>query len=430
MVLMASYEHLSILELGRSNWNAWREENVNIIPDLSHSDLNDRNLRGTNFIACNLKGVKLNRSDLRGVNMRNADLSYSHISSADLSRVNLISANLSKANIRQANLHSANLRNSNMAEVNLHDTNLRKAILDGSDLCGAHLIRVQARATKFRNVNLQGADLEGADLEGADLRYCVFTGANLRRANLRSVNLTQAELDGADLSDANLSHVVIVQSNLQNSNLSNCRVYGLSAWDVKLQNSVQYDLIITRYHEPKITVDNIEVAQFIYLLLNNEKIRDIIDTVTSKVVLILGRFTTKRKPVLDSLREELRKHNYSPIIFDFGPPSSRDLSETIMTLAHLARFIIVDITNPRSVPQELQAIVHNLCVPVIPILGRASKAYGMFEGLNKYPWVLEIFRYDNKSQLINSLVTSIIAPAEAALTTLKSKSIPVLSSSF
>lgn len=425
MVLMASYEHLSILELGRSSWNAWREENVNIVPDLSHSDLNDRNLRGTNFIACNLKGVKLNRSDLRGVNMRNADLSYSHISSADLSRVNLISANLSKANIRQANLHSANLRNSNMSEVNLHDTNLRKAILDGSDLCGAHLIRVQARAAKFRNVNLQGADLEGADL-----RYCVFTGANLRKTNLRSVNLTQAELNGADLSDANLSHAVIVQSNLQNSNLSNCRVYGLSAWDVELQNTVQYDLIITRYHEPKITVDNIEVAQFIYLLLNNEKIRDIIDTVTSKVVLILGRFTTKRKPVLDSLREELRKHNYSPIIFDFGPPSSRDLSETILTLAHLARFIIVDITNPSSVPQELQSIVPNLCVPVIPILSRASKAYGMFEGLNKYPWVLEIFRYNNKSQLINSLVASIIAPAEAALTTLKSKSIHVLSSSF
>ena len=43
--------------------------------------------------------------------------------------------------------------------------------------------------------------------------------------------------------------------------------------------------------EPKVTVDNIEVAQFIYLLLHNGKIRDVIDTVTSKAVLILGRFT-------------------------------------------------------------------------------------------------------------------------------------------
>jgi len=40
-------------------------------------------------------------------------------------------------------------------------------------------------------------------------------------------------------------------------------------------------------HEPRITIDNIEVAQFIYLLLHNEKIRDVIDTITSKAVLIL-----------------------------------------------------------------------------------------------------------------------------------------------
>ena len=37
---------------------------------------------------------------------------------------------------------------------------------------------------------------------------------------------------------------------------------------------------------PRFTVDNIEVAQFIYLLLHNQKIRDVIDTITSKTVLI------------------------------------------------------------------------------------------------------------------------------------------------
>jgi hypothetical protein len=37
-------------------------------------------------------------------------------------------------------------------------------------------------------------------------------------------------------------------------------------------------LVITGPGEPEITVDNIEVAQFIYLMLNNEKVRDVIDT--------------------------------------------------------------------------------------------------------------------------------------------------------
>ena len=39
-----------------------------------------------------------------------------------------------------------------------------------------------------------------------------------------------------------------------------------------------------------------------YLLLNNEEIRHVIDTITSKVVLILGRFMPERKAILDAIR--------------------------------------------------------------------------------------------------------------------------------
>ena len=84
------------------------------------------------------------------------------------------------------------------------------------------------------------------------------------------------------------------------ADLTGCRVYGISAWDLKLDGAEQKNLIITPHGEPEITVDNLEVAQFIYLLLNNEKIRHVIDTITSKVVLILGRFTEERKAVLDA----------------------------------------------------------------------------------------------------------------------------------
>ena len=88
-------------------------------------------------------------------------------------------------------------------------------------------------------------------------------------------------------------------------------------------------LIITPYNEPDIAVDNLEVAQFIYLLLNNEKIRDAIDTVAKKAVLILGRFTQDRKRVLDALRMELRNKGYLPILFDFERPTTKDFTETI-----------------------------------------------------------------------------------------------------
>ena len=133
---------------------------------------------------------------------------------------------------------------------------------------------------------------------------------------------------------------------------------------MNLEGVTQKDLIVTKLGQPKITVDNLEVAQFIYLLLHNEKIRDVMNTITSKVVLILGRFTPKRKAVLDALREELRRSNYLPVLFDFEGPESRDITETLSLLARMARFIIADLTDPSSIPKELEAIVPHLAVPL------------------------------------------------------------------
>jgi Pentapeptide repeats (8 copies) len=108
--------------------------------------------------------------------------------------------------------------------------------------------------------------------------------------------LRKADLNGTDLSGA-----ILIQTNLTNANLTNCRIHGVSAWRLELDGATQQNLVITPPGEPEITVDNIEVAQFVYLLLHNQKIRDVIDTITSKAVLILGRFTPERKAVLDAI---------------------------------------------------------------------------------------------------------------------------------
>src|SRR5262249_17416137 len=161
--------------------------------------------------------------------------------------------------------------------------------------------------------------------------------------------------------------------------------------------------------EPEITVDNIEVAQFVYLLLHNQKIRDVIDTITSKAVLILGRFTEERKAVLDALREELRKRDYLPILFDFDKPSSRSTDETITLLARMARFVIADVSDAKAVLQELRAIVPDLpSVPVQPIILAMQEEPGMFDHYRPYPWVLKIHRYDDQKQLIAELGEKVI----------------------
>jgi type I restriction enzyme M protein len=38
------------------------------------------------------------------------------------------------------------------------------------------------------------------------------------------------------------------------------------------------------------------------------------------------------------------------ILFDFDKPASQDLTATVSTLAHLARFIIADLSDPSSIP--------------------------------------------------------------------------------
>ena len=117
--------------------------------------------------------------------------------------------------------------------------------------------------------------------------------------------------------------------------------------------------------------------------------------------------------MLDTIREELHnKYDLIPILFDFEKPGSRDLTETISTLAHMARFIIADLTDAKSIPQELTAIVPYLpSVPVQPILLSSEREYAMFENWRRYPWVLPEYLYDNEKHLLDNLQSSVIRPA-------------------
>jgi hypothetical protein len=149
-------------------------------------------------------------------------------------------------------------------------------------------------------------------------------------------------------------------------------------------------------------------------LLKNDKIRDVIDTLGRKAVLILGRFSPERKAVLDALRAALRRRDYLPILFDFEKPAGKNLTETVATLAHLARFVIADITDAKSIPQELQRIVPTLpSLPIQPILLSAQREYAIFRDFRDYPWVLEPYLYEDLDSLLASLEELVIKPAIA-----------------
>jgi uncharacterized protein YjbI with pentapeptide repeats len=388
---MANPDHLNTLRQGVDAWNAWRKPDIT--PDLREADLRRETLSTANLSMANLSGA-----NLRGANLRWADLT---------------GADLSAANLRLADLRGAHLSMANLSVANLGEADLRGASLGIADLGGAHLRMADLRRAGG-GTNRRWADLRMAG-GGTNRRRADLSMANLSMANLSMANLSGANLVGADLSAADLGRASLVEADITDADLTGCRIYGVSAWGLKLSDKTsQRNLIITRTDEPEITVDNIEVAQFIYLMMSNQKIREVIDTITSKVVLILGRFTDERKAVLDALRGALRKRNYLPILFDFEKSAARDITETVSLLARMARFVLADITDAKSISQELGVIVPDLpSVPVQPLLLEGSDAYSMFEHFRRFPWVLKPYRYESQEQLIRNLSDRVICPAEA-----------------
>jgi uncharacterized protein YjbI with pentapeptide repeats len=332
-------------------------------------------------------------------------------------QIDLENAELDGINLRDADLHNANLRN-----IKLRDSYLRHTNFSLSDLRGANLSDSYLDGANFSNANLGNANLSSAELIGAFLMNADLSGANLRYADFSHSILHSANLTGVDLRNADLTAASLIEARFEKANLTGCRIYGVSAWNVNMENAIQANLIITPESESVITVDNVEVAQFIYLLLHNEKLRGLIDTVGKKAVLILGRFTKERKAVLDAIRDELRKRDYIPILFDFEKPSSRDVTETVSTLAHMARFVIADLTDAKSIPQELAQIVPHLpSVAVQPLILQGQREYGMFEHWQRYGWVLPIHEYATQAGLIAELGEKVIAPAEAKVNELRQK---------
>jgi uncharacterized protein YjbI with pentapeptide repeats len=257
-----------------------------------------------------------------------------------------------------------------------------------------------------------------SDLNGVDFSQTNLTGVNLTRADLRGASLAYSDLTTADLSYATLTEAVVI-----GAIFNCCRVHGLSAWELEGEPADQQDLVITKPDEATLTVDQLAVAQLLYLLLDNERIQGILETVTAKVVLILGRFTDERKAVLEALRAELRNHNLAPVMFDFDKPLSKDMTGTVETLAQMARFIVADLTDPSSVPHELATIVPSLrTTPVVPLRLAGSGGYGMFVDLAAYPWVLPTEEYPDAPTLIASVRQIVVEPAERKVAELREQS--------
>lgn len=409
------------------------------IPEFQGAHLVDVRLRVSSMIMrVNFSRSELERVGFDGSNLDDAGFDRTRLKGCDLSHVNaarlwaekavfeecrFTQSYLRRSHFKQARLERCDLTQTELTAIFAVGASFRGSVLDRTTfelawLDGADFADAQCTETVFRRAHLSGAKLGGVDLRGcdfaeADLRSADLKSADLQGARFAGADLRGAALAGARLQGADLSHANLSGADLRGADLTGAKVYGVSAWDVALDDAVQRGLVIVPPDQSPITVDDLEVAQFVYLMYQNPKIRRVIDTITSRAVLILGRFTPERKVVLDGIREELRRRDFVPILFDFEKPTQRDFTETILTLAGMARFVIADISNPKSSPLELQATVPNYMIPFVPILQIGEEPFEMFRDLKqKYDdWVLDPLEYDSLENLRLAFEPAIIVPA-------------------
>jgi len=441
-------EHLEILNQGIDVWNVWRKEHPEMRePHLSGIDLSGESLTDVDLSGADLNDVTLESADLRGATLENARLARSDLSRADLRKVVLRHAYLASANLSDSILggdlsfvefKDARLENANLSGAWLPGANLMFARLTGANLSHTYFASANFSRANLTNANFSDADGSGADgwTSSANLSYANLSGACFTNANLFGCNLFGSDLSNADLSKANLQQATLVNAIVTNARFTECKVHGISVWNLHGEPDRQDNLHISRedqpYYEPIITVDNLEVAQFIYMLITYKKLRDVIQAITSKVVLILGRFTEERLVVLKALQEALRQYKdkdgkakYLPVMFDFDlDKASKDLLETVQTIAGMSRFILADISAVKGVPLELGTVAPYLEVPIKLIfdLSSGEKPVEMLGSLTKYDWFMEdVCGYRSIKQLCAAIEEEIINPAEQMVEELQRK---------
>ncbi|MFT5524589.1 MAG: hypothetical protein ACI9G1_003403 [Pirellulaceae bacterium] len=372
---MPNKTHADILKQGVEHWNRFRDQTNRERVDLSELDLNGAKLRGANLV----------RANLRGASLREAQLAETHLKGADLTGADITGANF-------------------------EHTNARETTFD----------HVQGQGTRFLVATLRGASFRNADLRRstfyrAYLRQTDFTAADLSGARLAKAQLERANLQDATLCNADLRSATLVRTNLDGADLTGAHVYGVGVWNASMRNATQQEMRISRtIAEPPLFVDSLNAAQLISLMVDNEDIRGLLNSLSSRIVLILGRFTEQRKQILDLIRDTIGVLGYAGVLFDFERPEKRSFIEVIKTLASISRFVIVDLTDPKVVHQEMDVILREFpSVPVRPILKHDHPVpVSLLDHAQRRALVLPIFRYRDSQHLLAEMEGQVIAPAE------------------
>jgi len=143
---------------------------------------------------------------------------------------------LSGVDLREIDLSGSYLYLVKFEHANLSNAVIRKAQVFDGEWPSVDLNHADLRRTWFRDVNMTNANLYMSKLNRTRFMSCRLESADFGRAKLR-----KAWLVGSNLTNAKLGKAHFDQTWLSGSNLS-----GVNFNDVDLQNSIVYDIALTK----------------------------------------------------------------------------------------------------------------------------------------------------------------------------------------
>ena len=143
---------------------------------------------------------------------------------------------------------------------------LSNADLEGIDLSGSYLYRVNLENANLSNAIIRKAQVydsewNGVDLNHSDLRRTWFEEVEMRNANLYMSRLNRSRLIDCDLQDSKLGRAKLQKTQLLNCNLSgvefarahfdltdltNSNLSNLDFFQVDFKNSIFYNIMLTK----------------------------------------------------------------------------------------------------------------------------------------------------------------------------------------
>ncbi|MBN2520440.1 MAG: pentapeptide repeat-containing protein [Bacteroidales bacterium] len=147
-----NWQHYEIIYKGSKIWNDWRENNTDIIPNLSYMEFEG------------LEANKANFSDAKFIGTR--------IKESKMEKCSFAAANLATASIKETLLEGSDFKN-----ATLNNTNFKENKLMNSDFRYANLQYAVFKECDLTNANFKGADLRNCTFEEVKLDNCIFEGA-------------------------------------------------------------------------------------------------------------------------------------------------------------------------------------------------------------------------------------------------------------